>query len=81
MTRLMSSLLFGIGPLDAPTYLTALGVLPARRHSRATCRPARMAGKAVRVKAADPDRRVRRHQNCAAGTAARPMAVAIRRWL
>jgi hypothetical protein len=71
MTRLMSSLLFGIGPLDAPTYLTALGVLPARRHSRATCRPARMA----------PDRRVRRHQNCAASTAARPMAVAIRRWL
>ncbi len=27
LTRLMSSLLFGIGPLDAPTYLAALGVL------------------------------------------------------
>jgi ABC-type lipoprotein release transport system permease subunit len=25
----MSSLLFGIGPLDAPTYLAALGVLLA----------------------------------------------------
>jgi hypothetical protein len=25
LTRLMSSLLFGIGPLDAPTYLAALG--------------------------------------------------------
>src|SRR6185503_11352261 len=29
LTRLMSSLLFGIGPLDAPTYLAALGVLLA----------------------------------------------------
>jgi hypothetical protein len=44
LTRLMSSLLFGIGPLDAPTYLAALGVLlaaaafasyvPARRAAR-----------------------------------------------
>jgi hypothetical protein len=33
----MSSLLFGSGPLDAPTYLVALGVLRAR-HLRATCR-------------------------------------------
>jgi hypothetical protein len=31
LTRLMSSLLFGIGPLDAPTYLAALGVLRGRR--------------------------------------------------
>jgi predicted permease len=29
LTRLMSSLLFGIGPLDAPTYLAALAVLLA----------------------------------------------------
>jgi predicted permease len=29
LTRLMSSLLYGIGPLDAPTYLAALGVLLA----------------------------------------------------
>ena len=29
LTRLMSSLLFGISPLDAPTYLAALGVLLA----------------------------------------------------
>jgi predicted permease len=29
LTRLMSSLLFGIGPLDAPSYLAALGVLLA----------------------------------------------------
>jgi predicted permease len=29
LTRLMSSLLFGIGPLDAPTYAAALGVLLA----------------------------------------------------
>ena len=44
LTRLMSSLLYGIGPLDAPTYLAALGVLlaaaafasylPARRAAR-----------------------------------------------
>ncbi len=27
LTRLMSSLLFGVGPLDAPTYVAALGVL------------------------------------------------------
>jgi ABC-type antimicrobial peptide transport system permease subunit len=29
LTRLMSSLLFGVGPLDAPTYVAALGVLLA----------------------------------------------------
>jgi hypothetical protein len=29
LTRLMASLLFGIGPLDAPTYLAALGVVLA----------------------------------------------------
>jgi ABC-type antimicrobial peptide transport system permease subunit len=43
LTRLMSSLLFGIGPTDVPTYLAALGLilaaatlasyLPARRAS------------------------------------------------
>jgi hypothetical protein len=75
-------------PLDFIARLAAL-VPPPRAHltrfhgvsvegSRLL---ARMAGKAVRVKAADPDRRVRRHPNCAASTAARPMAVAIRRWL
>jgi ABC-type antimicrobial peptide transport system permease subunit len=29
LMRLMSSLLFGISPLDAPTYLAALGLLLA----------------------------------------------------
>jgi putative ABC transport system permease protein len=29
LTRLMSSQLFGVGPLDAPTYVAALGVLLA----------------------------------------------------
>jgi hypothetical protein len=40
LTRLMSSLLFGIGPLDAPTYLAASAYCSPRRRLRATCRPA-----------------------------------------